>query len=300
MRETVERSGLQYAAAACVIAGGMLAAGRSVVIAVADPGGMGQHDSGRSGLSGESGGAASDSKGGSVQGISAWRRGDGRPQRRPGQPPDGQSGEGSGGSKDPHDPCDHGGGGGGGGLGQPPPGSGGSSAPSHHGGQRPPPVIVPGPPLQPQPGPVEPDIGGATAGPAEASVPHTEPPVLTLPLVVPPPALEVGAGSSPRAPSTQGSPGAPPNNPSPANSERLKSSIEPVPAEVGRSVGLSESFRAGYSEYLRTAGVAEMAALAVPGVAGILLLTAGGGFIGYRQAKAGHVVRTEGIARFLQ
>jgi hypothetical protein len=60
------------------------------------------------------------------------------------------------------------------------------------------------------------------------------------------------------------------------------------------------AFRAGYSDYLRNAGTAQITAIAVPGAAAILLFTLGGGFIGYRQARAGHVIRAKGITRFLR
>jgi hypothetical protein len=60
------------------------------------------------------------------------------------------------------------------------------------------------------------------------------------------------------------------------------------------------AFRAGYSDYLRNAGMAQITAVAVPGAAAILLFTIGGGFIGYRQARAGHVIRAEGMTRFLR
>jgi hypothetical protein len=59
-------------------------------------------------------------------------------------------------------------------------------------------------------------------------------------------------------------------------------------------------FRAGYSDYLRNAGMAQVTAIAVPGAVAILLFTVGGGFLGYRQARAGHVIRAEGIGRFLR
>ena len=59
------------------------------------------------------------------------------------------------------------------------------------------------------------------------------------------------------------------------------------------------SYRAGYSDYLRNAGMAQITAIAVPGAAAILLFSLGGGFVGYRQARAGHVIRAEGITRFL-
>jgi hypothetical protein len=60
------------------------------------------------------------------------------------------------------------------------------------------------------------------------------------------------------------------------------------------------AFRAGYSDYLRNAGTAQITAVAVPGAAAILLFTLGGGFLGYRQARAGHVIRAEGMTRFLR
>ena len=42
-----------------------------------------------------------------------------------------------------------------------------------------------------------------------------------------------------------------------------------------------------------------MSGAAMPGVAGTLLLTFGGGVIGYRQASAGRMVRMSGAARYL-
>ena len=75
---------------------------------------------------------------------------------------------------------------------------------------------------------------------------------------------------------------------------------QPLPATAGSNVAVpASSYRVGYGEYLRTAGLPQVAALALPGVAGILVLTGAGGLVGYRQAKAGHVVRTSGTARFM-
>jgi hypothetical protein len=77
---------------------------------------------------------------------------------------------------------------------------------------------------------------------------------------------------------------------------------QPAPAPKSEVAQLSEpvAFRAGYSEYLRNAGIAQITSIALPGVIGILLVTIGGGFIGYRQARAGHIIRAQGIARFLR
>lgn len=58
--------------------------------------------------------------------------------------------------------------------------------------------------------------------------------------------------------------------------------------------------RTGYTDYLRVSKTSEIAAVALPGVAGIALFTLAGGAIGYRQAKAGHAVRASAAARFLE
>lgn len=68
---------------------------------------------------------------------------------------------------------------------------------------------------------------------------------------------------------------------------------KPVPPVQPRDVFAAEThliaandFRPGYPDYLRAAGLSEVAAVAVPGFAGIITLTAAGGLVGYRQARA--------------
>ncbi|WP_280825605.1 hypothetical protein [Mycobacterium sp. OTB74] len=58
-------------------------------------------------------------------------------------------------------------------------------------------------------------------------------------------------------------------------------------------------FRSGYPDYLRAAGIGEVAAVAVPGFAGIMTITAAGGLLGYRQARAGHAASPSNAARFM-
>ena len=58
--------------------------------------------------------------------------------------------------------------------------------------------------------------------------------------------------------------------------------------------------RLGYPAELRDADFAKIAALALPGLAAIVGMTAFGGVIGYRQAKAGDLLRAAGAGRFLQ
>jgi hypothetical protein len=55
---------------------------------------------------------------------------------------------------------------------------------------------------------------------------------------------------------------------------------ERVPEAPVSRAPLSESFRAGYPEYLRSARMGEVAGLAVPGIAGILALTVAGSSVG--------------------
>jgi hypothetical protein len=75
---------------------------------------------------------------------------------------------------------------------------------------------------------------------------------------------------------------------------------QPAPAaEPVASGPTKSSFRLGYGETLRGAGTSQLAALALPGVVGILILTAAGGLLGYRQARAGQVVRGRGGTRFM-
>ncbi len=76
-------------------------------------------------------------------------------------------------------------------------------------------------------------------------------------------------------------------------------SPQPTTFGVKNEIIAEPAFRAGYPDYLRAAGLSEVAAVAVPGFTGILILTGAGGLVGYRQARAGHVVRRSGTARFM-
>jgi hypothetical protein len=186
---------------------------------------------------------------------------------------------------EPGDPGPGGpGGGGGGGL--PSAGGGLPSGLPHR-----PPMQLPGAPLPETQRAVPVEPVNATPG-ASLELP-LEP--ITMPVVVaPPPALGFGGAGRPAPP------------------EQLKglsrgeaetpAGRQLSPADIGSNVTIPPaSYRVGYTDYLRTAGISQVVALAVPGVAGILVLTGAGGFVGYRQAKAGHAVRTRtgGAARFV-
>lgn len=73
----------------------------------------------------------------------------------------------------------------------------------------------------------------------------------------------------------------------------------PVATAAGNQLLPAPTYRMGYVEYLRAAGLGQVAAVAVPGVTGILVLTGAGGLIGYRQARAGRAVHAGGPARFM-
>lgn len=77
-----------------------------------------------------------------------------------------------------------------------------------------------------------------------------------------------------------------------------RSAPTPAPAS-GEAAVPATAARAGYGEYLRGAGLSQIAALALPGLAGLLALTGAGGLVGYRQAKAGQGVRPGRTARFM-
>ena len=78
-----------------------------------------------------------------------------------------------------------------------------------------------------------------------------------------------------------------------------KTSSDPPAFSAGSGLTASPAYRAGYPEYLRAAGLGQVAAVAVPGVSGILLLTGAGGLLGYRQARAARTLRASGTGRFV-
>ena len=148
--------------------------------------------------------------------------------------------------------------------------------------------LTPGEPGEPG-GPAVLDAGAPVAAPGlvGAAAP------IALPVIVAPPiGLGGGAGGA-------GSPGTPPGVPRAVTAESLAGRVPP-PANVGSNAAPASPYRIGYNEYLRTAALPQVAVLALPGIAGILVLTGAGGLVGYRQAKAGHVVRVGGTARFMR
>lgn len=141
--------------------------------------------------------------------------------------------------------------------------------------------------------------GGGGAGPEST--------VFQAPLVTVPRAVTV-AGPGPKAalgaPAVPAAPGVTQPGVAGAQTPVIRGSVQPTPgiASVPAStpMGGQQPARIGYQQYVRGGPtVAELAVVALPGVAGLMLVTFGGGLIGYRQANSVRFVRTAGAERFL-
>jgi hypothetical protein len=136
--------------------------------------------------------------------------------------------------------------------------------------------------------------------------------VLRAPLVTVPRALTVaGRGAKPTVGAAAGAwaqPGVTQPGAAGVQTPVIRGSLPPtpgvasVPADptvpAATAMG-GQPARLGFPRYMRSPTVAELAVVALPGVAGLLLLTFGGGLIGYRQANSLRFVRTAGAERFL-
>ncbi len=138
----------------------------------------------------------------------------------------------------------------------------------------------------------------APIGVAPAARPMTAPagpidlPALLLPQA---PAASLGAGAVASAPAAPA--------PAPVTPVRVeqKSAVTTAPLGVSglTASGAPESFLdRAVSTLLVPISIATLAAVALPGVGGLLVICALGIRIGYRQAKAGWAIRVAGIARF--
>jgi hypothetical protein len=119
--------------------------------------------------------------------------------------------------------------------------------------------------------------------------PVTPPPPAIPPVAVTPP---VGGrvGSQVQAPNSIVA-GGPPQMREPAPT--------PAPPGTGAVPVDMRATRLGYQEYLRTANTSDIAVVALPGLAGLVLMTVSGAVIGQRQARAGLMLRHNEAARFM-
>jgi hypothetical protein len=147
--------------------------------------------------------------------------------------------------------------------------------------------------------------GGGDGGIEPVGVVGGEPPVLEAPLVVAPPALLPGvvARVAPLGVSGSGGPSVNAGTPTAAGVRTplirgsLPPSAGPPPSSLTPMSG--QATRVGYPRYLRNPTVGELAAVALPGVGGLMFLTFSGGVVGYRQANSTRFLRTGAAARFL-
>jgi len=144
--------------------------------------------------------------------------------------------------------------------------------------------------------PVEPDTVDATAGEAGANHSHgQELPVLKVPFVV------LGASIAPRGMSSGEVITSTPSLGDEPSPRLIRASTdEALPEAVPTSGGLAARGQSpnGYTYAYPSRSLARMVSGAMPGVAGIVLMTAGGICLGYRQAKA-QLALIESADRFL-
>ena len=154
------------------------------------------------------------------------------------------------------------------------------------------------PPVDPEP------IDVTMVGPGASIAEGNESPVMKLPVIVAPapPRHILGASITARGTSRPAltSPSRGPGELSPPPREPTTGLLNPPITSAGLSGPGQPANRIGYNkDGLPRARLPEMAAGALPGVGGIVVMTAAGVCLGYRQAKAAHQLRAPGVDRFL-
>ena len=151
--------------------------------------------------------------------------------------------------------------------------------------------------------------GGSGYEPTGDSQPIRAPVVIVPPLVAPPrpvtppnaPPVIPPVAATPPVGGRVGSQVQAPNSIVAGAPPRMREPVpNPAPAPATGAVPVDiRATRVGYQQYLRTAKASDIAVVALPGLAGLMLMTASGTAIGYRQARAGQVLRHSGAARFM-
>jgi hypothetical protein len=151
---------------------------------------------------------------------------------------------------------------------------------------------------------VDSEAGGGGAVESLSGGGGSRPPVVHAPVVIAPPPMQLPAPRpaasvrtaeipAPAAPADVVVAGA--QTPPP------RGVLQPAaPAARALASSSGEATRFGYPRSFRDPSAGELALVALPGVAGLLMLTLSGGVIGYRQAESARVVRTEAAGRFLR
>jgi hypothetical protein len=152
------------------------------------------------------------------------------------------------------------------------------------------------------------DVDGGGGGGHALATDNGGPPVIELPLVAVPtvpipgirvPAMPLGASAAGGSPQATGASTAAAGVQAPVIRGTLSSAGTQRTATLSSPTS-GQGTPTGYPRFLRSPTVAELAAVALPGVAGLLFLTFGGGVIGYRQANSSRYLRTAGAERFLE
>jgi hypothetical protein len=153
--------------------------------------------------------------------------------------------------------------------------------------------------------PVDPNTVDSMVGEGGHRSGGNEPPVLTVPVLLAPapvPQVQLGASIVPRG--TAGGRTVESQSAGEAAPELLRASAdgrllnESSFASLGVTSPGQIPYRTGYSDY-SSRSLAMTAAGALPGLAGLVLITAAGVCLGYRQANMAQQLRPEGAARFL-
>lgn len=131
---------------------------------------------------------------------------------------------------------------------------------------------------------------GPPAAPPSAA-PTPVPRAVTVRVAPPPPAALPAAAVVPPAATLPAAP-APP---APAPARPVGDVPSPAPVRLGYP-----DERLGFPDELRDADLAKVVSMALPGLAAMVGMTALGAAVGYRQAKAGYLLRAAGAGRFLQ
>jgi hypothetical protein len=155
-------------------------------------------------------------------------------------------------------------------------------------------------------------VGGGHGGVDPLSIGVTaEPPVLQTPLVIAPLPIPLAAPRvAPEGPLGAAAGSSPPvvvaadvgaaGAPLPAIRGSLPPTVDPPAAAPAKAMSAPAARLDYYARELRNPTAGELALLALPGLAGLLLVTLSGGFIGYRQANSARLLRADAAARFLR